>query len=227
MGVMGVIRGVRLAVLTALALAVLASGSAVAAGPLTWSGPTLIDQQPPFQYGNTMRGISCPTTTLCVAVDDVGNIVTTNKPLGQDIDWSFERASAVGLSSVSCPTATLCVAVGSGEVLSATNPTGGAAAWKTTSVDSGHYLRAISCPTTTLCMAIDDNGNALSTTNPTAGAWTVVHVDDPVRNRRRARQSCHFDQPDGCGIRVEDDDRRRQPPHHRHGVRVGVAVRSR
>lgn len=80
-----------------------ASSSAVA-DTLSWSFPTLIDGQPPFLQG--LRSVSCPTTSLCVAVDEHGNVVTATNPTGGQGAWTTANASGnadVFLTSVSCP----------------------------------------------------------------------------------------------------------------------------
>ena len=61
--------GVFCAVLLA-AGATLTSPVALAAGsPLTWAAPVSVDNQPPFGSPNLLGGASCPTASLCVAVD--------------------------------------------------------------------------------------------------------------------------------------------------------------
>src|SRR5690349_11451612 len=118
------------------------SGSPIASpspttGPLTWSAPQRIDHQPPFA-GNRLEGISCPSGGLCVATDQLGNVVTSRDPIGGAAAWTVihvdptkdPTSEAANLSAVSCPNSGLCVAVDySGNVVTSTTPTGGAAAW--------------------------------------------------------------------------------------------------
>jgi hypothetical protein len=165
--------------LLAIILAALALGlrpsAASAAGPLSWSVPALIDHQAPFS-GNVVTGLSCPSTSLCVGVDDVGNVLTATNPTGGLGAWTLTSVhpsnSGNGLSAVSCPSTTLCVAVDvNGDVLTSTDPTG-AETWTVTRVDKSEYptIEAIACPSTTLCIAVDESGNILSSTNPTGTA---------------------------------------------------------
>jgi hypothetical protein len=100
---------------------------------------------------------------MCVAVDNLGNIVTSIHPTGGTTAW---KASAVGhyyLVGVSCPATNLCVAIDdSGDALTSTNPTGGAAAWKLSKVDpGGGGLSGISCPSVNLCVAVDWTGQVV------------------------------------------------------------------
>ncbi|MHB1930279.1 MAG: hypothetical protein ACYCUG_12815, partial [Acidimicrobiales bacterium] len=112
--------------------ALVATSPPVAASPaLTWGPPTQVDG------GRTFTGISCPSVSLCVAVDVNGNVVTSTNPTGGVSAWTAANVDPGNtLSGVSCPSASLCVAVdGSGNVVSSTNPTGGASAWTAANVD--------------------------------------------------------------------------------------------
>ncbi|MGD0834559.1 MAG: hypothetical protein ABSA40_09095, partial [Candidatus Dormibacteria bacterium] len=67
--------------------AIVASPVAMAAGtPLTWSGPVRIDDQPPFGNPNLLSSVSCPSVSLCVAVDYEGDAVTSTDPTGGAAD---------------------------------------------------------------------------------------------------------------------------------------------
>jgi hypothetical protein len=48
-----------------------------------------------------------------------------------------------------------------------------------TNVDGSNALTGVACPTTTLCVAVDAAGNAVTSTNPGAGAsaWSVSRID--------------------------------------------------
>src|ERR1700693_3636342 len=112
------------------------SQNGTAGSPLTWAAPLRVDHQPPFA-GNNLEGVSCPTSGLCVAVDELGNVVTSSNPQGGAAAWTVThvdftkdaQSQATNLSAVSCPSGDLCVAVDfSGDVVTSTNPTGGASA---------------------------------------------------------------------------------------------------
>jgi hypothetical protein len=105
----------------------LVSPVALAAGaPLTWAAPVLVDHQAPF-IGNQLKGVSCPSSGLCVAVDQSGNVVTSSNPTGGAAAWTVTHVDGFNsLSGVSCPSSGLCVAVDqSGNVVTSSNPTGG------------------------------------------------------------------------------------------------------
>jgi hypothetical protein len=128
-----------------------------------------------------IEDISCPSVSLCVAVDNIGNVLTSTNPTGgssvwtsADIDGSLNK-----LVSVSCPSASLCVATDFwGNVVTSTNPTGGASTWTIATVDTS-VLEDISCPSVSLCVAIEGQGNVVTSTNPLGGAsaWTTADVD--------------------------------------------------
>jgi len=159
---------------------VLSSASpALAASPLAWSSPTLIDSQPPQPE---LDGVSCPSAGLCVAVDAFGNVVTSTEPTGGAATWVLANVDAGNrIYGLSCMSGPLCVAVdGAGDVVISTDPAGGTGQWSVAHVDSGHELLGISCVSGPLCVAVDNGGNVITSTDPTGGehAWTVTHVDD-------------------------------------------------
>ena len=163
----------------------LTGASAAPAQPLAWSAPVLVDQGVPqhavASFG--IRALSCPSVSLCVALDDLGNVLTTTNP-GLISSWTVTRMrGGVVPQGVSCPSVSLCLAVGSsgdaGRVIESANPVGGARTWRVMRVGAATDPTAVSCPSVTLCVGVDLNGDVLSSTDPTGGtqAWHVVHVD--------------------------------------------------
>lgn len=149
-------------------------------------------------YGNPARlsGISCPSVSLCVAVDNAGNVVVSTEPAGPPSAWSALHVDGANtLSAISCPSVSLCVAVDSGQnAVTSTNPVGGASAWTVAHIDNavgpecGKYgpgqdcelgLPGVACPSTTLCVAVDRVGNAVTSTDPAGGpsTWTVANIE--------------------------------------------------
>jgi hypothetical protein len=133
----------------------------------------------------TIRGVSCPSVSVCVAVTGEGYVYSSTRPTGSGDDWRVSDIDGDGrdthLWGVSCPTTSLCVAVSgerytSGKVLTSTNPTGGAAAWNEVQLDPSLDLRGVSCGTPTLCVAVAQQGRMLVSTNPTGGpsAWREI-----------------------------------------------------
>ena len=131
-----------------------------------------------------LRGVSCPTTTLCVAVDDAGNVLTSINPTAGPSAWRIahiEKTPDALPNAISCPSASLCVAVdNAGNAITSTNPTGGPAAWTSSRVSQGANL-AVSCASTALCVAWG-SGDAIASTNPTggAGAWHSVKLSTGI-----------------------------------------------
>lgn len=48
---------------------------------LSWTAPIRVDQQSPFGVSLPLTSVSCPATTLCVAVDNAGDIVVSTDPV--------------------------------------------------------------------------------------------------------------------------------------------------
>ncbi len=162
-----------LAAVTALGLASwLVPAAAQASAALAWSAPSSIDTQP-------LVDVACPSSSLCVAVDGSGNLLTTSTPAGGGSTWSAPLAVDPGhaLRGIACPSATLCVAVDNvGNVLASTNPTGGLGAWSSAAV-AEDGLQGVTCISPTLCLVVGGDG-VFSATNPSGGAssWTATHA---------------------------------------------------
>ena len=131
-----------------------------------WSSPFPVPQ---LHGGAVVSGISCPTATVCYAVDSAGAILSSTPPGG----WRKVGAdSAGGLVAVSCATMSSCVAVDhSGNALVLAHGTWGAPAI----VDTGSgAFTALSCPTPTFCMSTDSSGAAYADTST---GWQQFTVD--------------------------------------------------
>jgi hypothetical protein len=103
---------VLLAVGMVVGLSVEPAISSAASSRLTFSRPVLVDHRHPFAASNTLSGVSCPTTALCVGVDFAGNVVTSTDPKGGASKWKTADVDGHNLlGDISCPTTTLCVAV--------------------------------------------------------------------------------------------------------------------
>ncbi|HEY2055224.1 MAG TPA: hypothetical protein VGH14_14930 [Solirubrobacterales bacterium] len=142
-----------------------------------------------------LRGIDCPTDSLCVAAGGFGTIATSTSPTGGRPAWrvAYEEVPGKGaFDGVSCASESLCVVVGfEGGVAVSTDPTGGAAAWSFTNVNVAHdnaiHLTGVSCPSTTLCVASGGanpgttDGKILTTTEPTSGQWQTAQLDPSLQ----------------------------------------------
>src|SRR5262245_17400682 len=94
-----------------------AAPALAAESPLTWSEPL------PLEPEHVLRGVSCVSTSLCVAVDNKGQVLSSTNPAGGVGTWKVVDVTEEksGFASVSCPSASLCVAIdGSGNVFSTT-----------------------------------------------------------------------------------------------------------
>lgn len=154
------------------------TSTAPTGGPSKWTG---VDADP----GNILTAVSCPSTSFCAAVDRKGNSLTSVNPAAGT--WTLHTGidGTNDLESVSCATRSLCAATDEpstgGNVLTSTTPTA-AGAWKARNVvPAGQFntLFGVACPLKNLCTAVDDAGNAITSTNPTAGAaaWKLGQID--------------------------------------------------
>jgi hypothetical protein len=156
--------------------------------------------RPPYD-GDPITGVSCASLTLCVAVDDAGNVMTSSEPGNGEGVWTIFPADANSLRGVTCPSTSLCVAVDSaGNIVSSTNPTGGNSAWTSTPVNVGIPLTGVSCVSQSLCVAVDAKGDVLTSTEPAGGAggWAIASVD---AGHAFTSVSCS---PDGLCTAVDD-----------------------
>ena len=120
--------------------------------------------------------VSCPSTSLCVAVDDVGNVLSSTDP-ADPTTWSapLHVAGPGGFHDVSCPSVSFCVAVDdAGNAAATIDPTDGAdATWTLTNINGTTALTGVSCASLSLCVAVDSQGNALVGTGPAPNTLTV------------------------------------------------------
>ncbi|MGE5281078.1 MAG: InlB B-repeat-containing protein [Chloroflexota bacterium] len=158
-------------------------------GAVAW---TVTSVDPSFP---AILGISCASSSLCVAVDESGHILSSTNPTGGAGEWqSVQPNGLTRLYDVSCPSASFCAAVDSaGDVLTSTEPTGEASAWTITSVEPADELFGVSCTSASFCVAAGDEGTVATSTNPTGGAaaWSVVHIgSDETLGGALGRVSC-------------------------------------
>jgi hypothetical protein len=163
----------------------LATSTDPTGGSSAWTRARLVD--PTDQYSQLATGIgaiSCPSISLCVAIDTAGDVITSTNPTGGRGAWavtSVDSAQAyysgqIGMDAISCPTTSLCVGVDyAGNVVVSTNPAAGASAWTVLNLGMGRF-EGISCPDANLCVVTDDAGGVIISTDPTgsAGAWKRV-----------------------------------------------------
>ena len=133
-----------------------------------------------------ITGVSCPTTTLCVAIDSAGQVLHSTKPLDGATAWTkparIDTATQpggayAGLSAISCPTATLCVAVDNatnGQVAYTTTPNGPASSWHLVTIGQNVTLSSVSCSSATLCVIGGSERYYSTTPTGAASAWKAT-----------------------------------------------------
>jgi hypothetical protein len=132
--------------------------------------------------GAQIRGVSCPSTRLCIGAALDGRIFSSTNPAGGASAWKIAPLSGdeepnIHMTGISCPSPALCVVVAYGsKVLYSSNPTGDASAWAVTELADRLDLRGVSCPTVSFCAAVDNEGSIVTSTNPIgpASAWNLV-----------------------------------------------------
>lgn len=155
-----------------------------------WSKPVQIDTATQAGGGDAgFAAIACPSTTLCVAVDNAANgqVAVSTDPTGPASAWTVTPiGSNVMLDSVSCATTTFCMIAGSNAYY-ATSPTGGSSAWKAvaTLTSNNSVIASITCNTLKLCIGVG-YGNAgpalaVASSSPSSAGWTdsFVGTDPP------------------------------------------------
>jgi hypothetical protein len=125
------------------------------------------------------RGVSCPSVFLCVAVDNEGKIVASANPTGPASAWgpAVSPAGLNGLNGIACPGVSFCVTGNAGQIITSISPTT-TSSWKVVAAGTGLPVKGVSCPALTACAAIDNNADAIVSTNPTGGAaaWPFTNV---------------------------------------------------
>lgn len=139
-----------------------------------------------------IEAISCPSVSLCVATDSVGEVISGDPNVGA---WSvtssvtapgtFELYATDGLDSLSCPSLSLCVtAQWDGALFVSQDPTGPASSWHSPPGQTGFGgpagLPAVSCGSSSLCVEVDGGGAAVSTEPAVStSAWHPVNSSPP------------------------------------------------
>ena len=118
-------------------------------GGTGWAAPTPISS-------SALTSVSCPSSSLCVAVDNAGESVTFDQGTWQapvTIDPSGR------LVSVSCPSTQFCIAIDSvGNVVTFTGTS-----WAPPiAVDAGYVPTDVSCVSSTACTMVDQAGNVVT-----------------------------------------------------------------
>ncbi len=129
-----------------------------------WAAPASIDPA-----AGKPTSISCPSSTNCFGVDDVGNVLELSAGSWAEIP-SVDPNTYV--SSISCPTTIFCIAVDGGGSFMTFN---GITWSQPVSFDPGTSPSALSCASPTYCVAVDVTGGAAVFNGTT---WSSVATID-------------------------------------------------
>jgi hypothetical protein len=127
--------------------------------------PVVIDTQ---TAAPSFSAISCPTTGICVAVDQ-GGVVYTFDPASPTTGENAMIGGGESYLSVSCPSANQCTAVdelGDAVTFDPANLAGASGG----PVDGGTALSSVSCPSAFQCTAVDAQGAAITLSFEASGA---------------------------------------------------------
>jgi hypothetical protein len=133
---------------------------------------------------NTIHALSCPSATLCVAVDNEGDVLSSSNPTGGASAWNSTHLPYV-LGGVSCPSASFCAISAGNNVLTSSSPASGT--WAATPVPQGApQIFPGSCASAQLCVGAGrapavftqtPNGDLVLSTNPAGGSWATADTD--------------------------------------------------
>jgi hypothetical protein len=143
-------------------------------GAKFWSHPVRIDSSVAVGGGYAgLTAISCPSSTLCVAIDNAANsnVVYSTDPTGGKTAWHTVALEGPA-TSVDCPTTSLCVIGGSQRYVS-TDPSS-PTSWKAGGAVAGEVYQSVDCVGTTLCIGVgfgDTTPGFASATSSATGTW--------------------------------------------------------
>jgi hypothetical protein len=126
-----------------------------------------------------LRGLSCATPSLCLAVGRDGLMLVSTDPDGGPSAW--RPLGAPGgpghLQGVDCVSGLCAAGNTGGNILTNPDPASGGA-WLERSGGASVGITGISCPAANRCLAVDNNGDVITSTEPTggAGAWQIENV---------------------------------------------------
>ena len=115
---------------------------------------------------NAITGLDCPSATLCLAIDDEGNLYSSTNPTGGAAQWiGVNLDGTTMLDNVTCDTngGLLClIGDSAGHIFASENPSGGS--WSAaTNIDGSNIIDGVSCGATYMCVAVDNMGYAVAT----------------------------------------------------------------
>jgi RHS repeat-associated protein len=134
----------------------------------------------------TVRGVSCPTATVCVAANSKDGVFAKDPTATSG--WEYQAFPTVpgavpwnDLTEISCSPTVVCVASGGSGYVAAGSPSGLTGTWHAYHVDGVRQLTAVSCPSASLCVATDATGYVVTTTKPKSTTWSSQKADTSGR----------------------------------------------
>lgn len=135
---------------------------------------------------NAVVSVACPTTSLCVAGDDLGSILTSPDPSDGGRAWRSSASDPNGdaIVSLSCPSIRLCAAATAGgygnddfsDIMVAGDPAQGSS-WRTFQNIDSNQMAGVACASRALCVGADGSSSILTSTRPlNRGSWTSTTV---------------------------------------------------
>jgi len=97
---------------------------------------------------NSLVGVSCPTPALCVAIDPIGDVLTSTDPGAGAANWTITALNEqwIPLNYVTCLSSTYCLA----GTFYSSSPSSNAG-WF---LAGFQYESSVSCPTASTCVAV-------------------------------------------------------------------------
>ncbi len=156
----------------------------------TWNGAAMKEKsipQPPHSHNGELGGLSCATTTNCVAVGDYQNPAGKWRSYAEiwaNGKWTIDSTPNVRgqkasyFQGISCPSATECVAVGNsaGPGTHAFAEVWNGVKWRVAKLParSDAALIGVSCPSLTSCFAVGSAGKSALAEMWNGATWTAM-----------------------------------------------------
>jgi hypothetical protein len=119
--------------------------------------------------GPTVEGVACPSSSLCVAGDTNGNVITFAP--GSSVAAKLTSLGSGEWNAIACPSTTQCTVAGQ-NVEATFNPAAPAGAARVKVEPSQDDIIDLSCPSATQCTALDAGGGEV-TFNPQTPPMTL------------------------------------------------------
>jgi hypothetical protein len=210
------------AVLASLAWCFASAASALGSGWSVQRSPN-----PPGAIGTGLRGVSCPSPRVCVAVgsyesSSVGPDSQSVVELAERWNgsrWSIDPVPSLPgardtLFGVSCASATACTAVGyyegGGALQAPLVVRWDGSSWTIQPAPAtGGFLDSVSCPSTTMCVAVGNNGEFPMAERWNGRRWSIENMPFDSSAGYNSLDSVSCASPTACtavGIETADGD---------------------